>query len=161
MILSLRQRHRRMFFVLGIGLPVAFVAGIAARRPVPVGMAPAALRGVGQNFSVTNWSRADVFARTPVQIRLLREAVGAGRFAIAFSAAKDFLKPDLIVYWSAGNPEIRDVLPDDALLLGTFSAEALPLPEETVRTQGVLVLYSLAHGEVVDVSRPLALGPNH
>jgi hypothetical protein len=156
MILVIRQRHRRIFMVLAIVLPIAFIAGIAARRPVPTDVLPADLRGPAQNFTATNWTRSDLFAKAPVQVRLLREHEGAGRFAIAFSAAKDFVKPDLIVYWVVGSPTVHDTLPENALLLGTFSAAALPLPDEATKASGALILYSLADNEIVDVSQPLA-----
>ena len=54
--------------------------------------------------------------RRPLQVYLLREQKSSGRFGIEFSAAKDFVKPDLIVYWVAGNPNITDALPDNAIL---------------------------------------------
>ena len=36
MTLPLRKRHRRMFLVLGIALPLAVIVSVAARRHVPV-----------------------------------------------------------------------------------------------------------------------------
>ena len=159
MIRPLRQRHRRMVIVLGVLLPVAFAVGIAARKPVP-GMIslPKELVASPQQFPVTEWERADLFTRTPIQVRLLRETAGTGRFAVEFSAAKDFVKPDLIVYWIAGNPNIAETLPDNARLLGVFnSSVALSLPPEAALGSGVLVLYSLADQEIVEVSKPFAL----
>lgn len=143
--------------VLGVVLPIAFVAGIAARRPVPTDVLPTELRGPAQNFAVTNWTRTGLFAKAPVRVRLLRERAGAGRFAIAFSAARDFAKPDLLVYWVAGNAELHDSLPNDARLLGAFSAAVLPLPDEAANASGVLILYSLGDNEIVDVSQPIRL----
>lgn len=158
MILALRQRHRGFFVVLSILLPIAFIGGIAARRPVPaVAVLPLDLRGPAQNFTITSWTRSGFFAKALVTIRLLRER-GDARFAVGFSAAKDFLKPDLIVYWTAGNPKVDDTLPDNALLLGAFSSAALPLPDEAAKTSGVFILYSLADNEIVDVSQPVQLG---
>ena len=159
MIRPLRQRHRRMVIVLGIFLPVAFVVGIAARKPVP-GMAslPKELVASPRTFAVTEWERADLFTKTPIQVRLLRERAGAAHYAVEFSAAKDFVKPDLIVYWIAGNPNLTETLPDNARLLGTFnSSVALPLSPDAATGSGVLVLYSLADQEIVEVSKPFAL----
>src|SRR5437667_8410643 len=111
MIRPLRQRHRRMVIVLCVFLPVAFAVGIAARKPVP-GMTsmPKELVASAQSFAVTEWERADLFTKTPIQVRLLRESAGSSHFAVEFSAAKDFVKPDLIVYSIAGNPKITDML---------------------------------------------------
>src|SRR6266566_4878517 len=159
MIHPLRQRHRRMVIVLGVFLPIGFLIGIAARKSVP-GMTslPQELVASPQKFAVTEWERADLFTKTPIQVRLLRESIAAGHFAMEFSAAKEFLKPDLIVYWVAGSPNITDTLPDNARLLGVFnSSVALSLPPDAGPDSGVLVLYSLADQEIVGVSKPFAL----
>ena len=159
MICPLRQRHHRMVIVLGVLLPVAFAVGLAARKPVPgVTSLPKELVASPYQFAVTEWKRADLFTKTPIQVRLLRESAGEGRFAVEFSAAKDFVKPDLIVYWIAGNPDITDTLPDNARLLGAFnSSVALSLSPDAGASSGVLVLYSLADQEIVELSKPFAL----
>ncbi len=159
MIRPLRQRHRRMVIVLGVFLPIPFLIGIAARKSVP-GMTslPQELVASPQKFAVTEWERADLFTKTPIQVRLLRESAGAGHFAVEFSAARDFVKPDLIVFWVAGSPNVTDTLPDNARLLGVFnSSVALSLPPDAGPDSGVLVLYSLADQEIVGVSKPFAL----
>ncbi len=159
MIRPLRQRHHRMVIVLGVFLPIAFVVGIAARKPVP-GMTslPKELVASPQQFAVTEWERTDLFAKTPIQVRLLRESAGAGQYVVEFTAAKDFVKPDLIVYWVAGGPNLTDKLPDNARLLGAFnSSVALPLSPDAAPGSGVLVLYSLADQEIVEVSKPFEL----
>ena len=159
MIRPLRQWHRRMVIVLGVFLPVAFAVGIAARKSVPcMTSMPKELVVSPRSFAVTEWERADLFTKTPMQVRLLRERAGGGRFVVEFSAAKDFVKPDLIVYWVAGNPNLTDTLPDNARLLGAFNSFlALSLSPDAGPGSGVLVLYSLADQEVVEVSKPLAL----
>jgi len=157
-IRPLRQRHRHMVIALGVFLPIAFATGIAARRSVPsMASLPAALSGMTQKFAVEKWERNDLFSKSPIQARLLTESAKAGRCALQLSAASDFLKPDLIVYWVSGDPTITDVLPDDSILLGSFSSVALPLPEEASRGQGVIVLFSLADYEIVDASKPIRL----
>jgi len=159
MIRPLRERHRRMVIVLGVFLPVAFAVGIAARKPVP-GMTslPKELAASSQKFAVTEWERADLFTKSPIQVRLLRENAGAGHFAVEFSAAKDFVKPDLIVYWVAVGTRITNTIPDHAFLLGSFnSSAALPLPLEAGSASGVLVLYSLADHVIVETSKSLAI----
>jgi hypothetical protein len=153
MILSLRQRHRQMFAVLGVLLPLAFALGIAARRTVPQsGMLPPEISTWTQSFTATDDERGDLFDKSPVQVRLWREQV-TGRFAVGFSAAKDFLKPDLLAYWSATHPATNDALPVDARLLGAFVAGPLLLPAEASNTNGFLILFSLANQEIVDVSK--------
>src|SRR5206468_2398012 len=101
----LRQRHRRMVIVLGVFLPIAFAVGIAARKSVPsMTSLPTELVASPHKFAVTEWGRADLFTKTQIQVRLLRQSVGADHFAVEFFAAKDFVKPDLIVYWVAESP---------------------------------------------------------
>ena len=159
MIRPLRQRHRRMITIIGVLLPIAFAAGIAARRPAPtVATLPTALATTQRHFEAVEWERADLFTKTPIQVRLLRERAGAARFAVEFSAAKDFVKPDLIVYWVANSPNLTDTLPDNARLLGAFNSSlALPLSPDAGPGSGVLVLYSLADQKIVEVSKPFAL----
>src|SRR4051812_2149306 len=85
MIRPLRQRHRRMVILLCVFLPVAFVIGIAARKPVPaMASLPRELTASPRNFPVTEWNRADLLTNAPIQVRLLRESASAGQFAVEF-----------------------------------------------------------------------------
>ena len=154
MILCLRQRHRRMFAVIGVLLPLLFVLGITARRAVPqLETLPPGLTSQTVTFTATDYERGDLFAKSPVRVRLWREQ-GSGRLAVGFAAAKDFLKPDLMAYWSTARPAASDTLPPNASLLGAFVAGPLPLPEEASVKDGSLILFSLANQEIVDVSKP-------
>lgn len=155
MILSLRQRHRRVFMALGIFLPVAFVAGIAARRSVPVAELPAALSAGPQSYAAMGQPYNGLFQEVPVRTQFWRQPGQVRQFAVSFAADKSFLKPDLLVYWVAGEKNTNS-LPDDAILLGAFGQPALPLPEAASKSEGVLMLYSLADGEVVDVSQSVS-----
>ena len=159
MIRPLRQWHRRTVIVLGIFLPVAFAVGIAARNPVR-GMTslPPEMVESSHKFTVTEWERADLFTKAPLQVELLREAAGAGNFALRFSTARDFVEPDLIVYWVTGNPNSRDALPDNARLIGVFNpATPLPLPAQPGPTRGALVLYSLADQGILETSKTFSI----
>jgi hypothetical protein len=156
MILPLRQRHRRVFAALSVLLPVAFAVGIAARRPAPsVATLPAGLGSALEQSAALVWERSDLFAKAPVQVQLYR--ADPERWAVALSAGPDFVKPDLIVYWAAGNTAVTDELPSNAVLLGAFTSGALRLPPEAASEGGSLILFSLADQEVVDVSKPVRL----
>lgn len=158
MILRLRQRHRHIVIMLGVILPVVLVTGMALRKPAPVAQSLPEGLITAQKFSTQIWERNELFTKVPVGVGLLSDgANGKGR-ALHFSAAKDFLKPDLLVYWVAGQPERTDSLPAKAVLLGEFGAVALLLPASATGTNGVLVLYSLADDEVVDVSKSETIG---
>lgn len=154
MILSLRQRHRRMFAVIGVLLPIAFVVGVAARRPVPnVAQLPPELAAQTVESGATVWERPDLFAKVAVSVRLSRNA--AGDLTFACTATGDFAKPDLIVYWATGVASNLAVLPEAATLLGAFSAGALRVPATVAVQEGSLILFSLADQEIVAVSQPI------
>jgi|GEM_PF-858148 len=156
MIRPLRQRHRHVAMALGIFLPIVFTVGIAARKPVPeITSLPERLAPGAAQFDTQEWQRGDLFPKSPVQVRLLRENKGAGKFALKFSAGKNFVKPDLLVYWAAENSNVTDKLPDSSILLGSFNATPLPLSDAIVTASGWLVLFSLADQEIVDVSGPI------
>lgn len=154
MIRPLRQRHRLIVIALGLFLPLTFAAGIAARKPpATVKELPPALAPAPQPVAELVWTHRDLYSKVPVEVRLLREK-DSGRFAVQFSAPAGFLKPDLIVYWVAGKAQVAGVLPENGMLLGSFSATPLTLPAEASESTGLLVLYSLADNEIVDVSKP-------
>ena len=154
----LRQLHRHAFVALGIFLPAAFAVGIAARKVVPENSPlPPALTGSSHNFGQIIWEQNNCFSNAAIHVRLRQAPEVAGKFAVEFSAPKNFAQPDLLVYWTAENLARADSLPDRAVLLGSFSAAALPLPLEAVTASGRLILFSLANGEIVDVSKPFNL----
>ena len=156
MIRPLRQRHRQIVIALGAILPVAFTVGISVRNPVPkVATLPAGLVASPRAFAATIWERSDLFAKTAIRVRLVRENAISGRFALELSAPGTFAKPDLIVYWIGGSSKITETLPENAVLLGAFNSMPLVLPGNASTESGMLSLYSLANNEIVDVSKPL------
>lgn len=149
-----------MFAVLGVLLPVAFAVGIAARKAaMPAETLPPELSSQTQTFTATDYQRADLFAKSGIKVRLWQD-LGTRHYAVGFLAPKDFVKPDLIVYWLAGQPDVSDKVLADATLLGSFVATVLPLPYEATEKEGVLILFSLADQEIVDVSKPVRLLPS-
>jgi len=159
MIRPLRQRHHLMVIALGVLIPIAFALGIVERKPVPsMESLPASLVTMPQKFEETEWERADIFVKSPIKVRLLREQGKSGRVAVEFSAPTEFVKPDLMVYWVAGNSNLSATLPEAAQLLGAFStSSALALPENLTIQNGALLLYSLADNEIVEVSKPISI----
>ena len=143
-----------MFAALGILLPIAFVVGIAARKPMPtVANLPAELRAATPPPAGADWEQTDIFTKVPVRAQLLRGRTTEGRLAVTLSAENDFAKPDLLAYWLPNHPKLTNTLPEDAVLLGAFSSPVLPLPEQATKSDGVILLYSLADNEIVDISR--------
>ena len=158
MILSLRRRHRRMFAAISVVLPIAFVAGVAARRPIPKAPLPNSLISAEETVLVNQWDRRDLFSNAAIRFQLLREASNINRIAIQMSAPKDFVKADLLVYWLPAESTLKNNIPDDAVLLGAFvSGQPLPILPALTGKPGALVLYSLADDEIVSVSQPLTL----
>ena len=158
MIHPLRQRHRRILFVLGMVLPLAFVWGIVARKPMPkMAALPSKLSAAPQKFNAQIWERTNLFAKPLIRVRLLRETAATGGYAVEFFALKDFIKPDLMVYWVAGNSVLTGELPSNAQRLGVFSSAALNLPNNVTAQSGALILYSLADNEVVAFSKPFEI----
>ena len=154
MIRPLRRYHLCVFKVLGVVLPLLFVIGVARRRAIPqTENLPADMPPRTVTFTPLDYQRADLFEKNKIQVRLWREK-GTEKLAAGFKAPKNFLKPDLLAYWSAARPADISSLPKEATLLGAFVAGPLSLPPEASSTEGYLVLYSLANQEVVDVSRP-------
>ena len=152
MILPLRQRHRHVFAVLAVVLPVVFVIGIAARSRVPlVTSLSAEISGADASNATVVWERADLFTNAPVNVRLLRGTNGES--SLTLSAAGDFAKPDLLAYWTAGALPSGDALPESAVLLGSFAAPRLRLPDGFTTQSGSLILFSLADQEIVGVSK--------
>ena len=158
MIRPLRQGHRRIFAMLAIILPAAFAMGVAARKPVPkVEGLPAALMPPATSFPATIWSRNDLFSKVRIPAVLLRERADTGRYAIQLCVPAAFTKPDVLVYWCPVATVSKDSIPDDALFLGPFSGSTpRQLPGGISSAPGSLILYSLANGEVVDVSKPFS-----
>jgi hypothetical protein len=158
MICPLRQHHRHIVIALGVVLPVLFTLGVAARKPAPIVISlPVDLATPQISSAIPVWDRSDLFRKVAIQVQLLRDNNNGSPFSLKLSAARDFVKPDLIVYWVAENSKSVDSLPDNALLLGGFHSASLLLPAEATVRPGLLVLYSLANGEIVDVSRPLLI----
>ena len=152
MIRPLRQRHRVMVCTLGVLLPVVFVTGIAARRPVPVTKSvPAELESKVSDFGTVVWTKADLWPGQRIITSLRRNAAGSRAVELMF---RDLANPDVLVYWAAGKEKAAEGLPDDARLLGALSnGVPLPIPADARGETGRFVLYSLADHEVVATSR--------
>ena len=153
----LRQRHRVMVCTLGVVLPVAFVAGIAARRPVPVADAlPSRLASNAKDFGRVVLTKTDIWPGQRIITSLRRDAAGSVAVELMFG---DLVKPDVLLYWAAGKEGMAvDGLPENARFLGAPSDGApLPIPAEARGETGRFVLYSLANHEVVAASSPFII----
>jgi hypothetical protein len=148
----LRQRHRATVCLLGVLLPAAFTAGLAARRPIPIVAAVSPALAVNPpDFGKIVWTDADLWPGQSILTRLRRNAAGSVAVELMF---RELERPDVLAYWSPGNDGALENLTEHARLLGVLSNRSpLPIPAEVHGQVGRFVLYSLADHEVVAVSK--------
>ena len=156
MIRPLRRRHRVIVSGLAVGLPLAFLAGVAARKPVPVtATLPAALAIPAHEFGRVVWTKLDLWPGQRISTSLRRDP--AGSVAVDLMS-RDLVKPDVLVYWAAGQAAPVEGLPEAAQLLGAlWNGVPLPIPAEARGEAGRFMLYSLADREVVAASSALVI----
>ena len=145
-----------MFVGLGVVLPIIFFVGVSARKPSPVmSSLPAGLEArpdfSGQSIPLKTFA----FTHSPALAKVFNIQPGSNLFTAEISSAKELARPDVLVYWVSGNPGELTDLPAQAILLGELGTLPLSLPA-TARQGGVLILYSLADGELVDSSKPIS-----
>ena len=148
MIQPLRTTHRRVFFVLAGVLPVILGVGLTARPHVPVPNSHTLIQN--QVSKPLNQATA-TWAKNTFDTKFYSEPEDPRRTRIVLKARGGLEEPDLLLYWtSAAGVDSADV--NTAHLLGAFRpADSYLLPSGTERL--TLVLYSLAHREIVDNAR--------
>jgi hypothetical protein len=153
MIRPLRRRHRVTFFALTVLLPVAFGAGMAARKSGPATASPPPTLSVETpRFDTVLWERDDLWEQMSVRLRFTSDE--AGRLAVTILPKLEIIRPDLIVYWAPGPPKLDGKLADDAIFLGALNRNgALRWPANATGQEGTLLLYSLADHEIVAASK--------
>jgi hypothetical protein len=140
----LRRRHAAWITALALVLPIAFAAAIATRQ------APAVARELALEPRAANSPEPLVVGQG--ELSLLQRANGprwqarhdATRITIAQLDGAE--APDLLAYWTfhdAGGDELSS----DAVLLGPIDGGERTFARPGAG--GVLVLFSLAHGEVI------------
>lgn len=156
MITSLRKGHRSIFTALGIVLPVVFVIGLYERKPLPIMESlPAGLVANRPASSSPILVKTCAFAHGSASAKVFGSRTGRD-LTVQVSIGAEPEKPDVLVYWVPGSPSGLDKIPAGAFLLGELGSQPLSLPAGE-QSAGVLMLYSLADGEVIDVSNPIAL----
>lgn len=153
MIAPLRRRHRWMITGLACVVPMVVFAALSQRpgvdlqRPATV---PASAPEPGQQQVLES-----LFDDPSLEGRLWQEA-GAAVLQVTASAAPT--RPDPLVYWSPSAPAVT--LPADAVLLGPLPSRGPRLYELPPGADGgsFLILYSLAHQEVVSQTPLPTLG---
>ena len=155
MIRPLRQRHRMVVLALSALVPAAFVLGVTSRRSLP---AVVSIRSAFGSQSAASyeprWTRDELWEKQQLRTRLLEDPTRSN-LALEVTASEPIARPDVLLYWISGNPNVGDSVPNDAILLGTWIQEppkAIEIPQ-TAKGDGRLILYSLADHEILNVSK--------
>jgi hypothetical protein len=153
MILSLRRRHRVMMFSLAVILPIAFVAGLVIREPVPATPdLPVSLSPLASKDWQLCFEKEDHWPGLPITTRLYANRQSNTQLAMELQPRANLKAPDILVYchpaFSAGTGQ----LPERAQLLGTLAGtekRRFMLPAATSEQETSIILYSLAHQEII------------
>lgn len=149
MIRPLRARHRAIFFVLAVGLPILFWSALLARDSEVEALTLAPELSESGPCLTVEWEDEQRWPGLAITTRV-GHSVSAGQQAACELEAREPLKqPDLLLYWSPSAPS--GSLPEDAYLLGAWAAArgCFLLPSAYGEQAGHLTLFSLGHGAVV------------
>ncbi|MDA0712031.1 MAG: hypothetical protein O3B73_17680 [bacterium] len=139
MIYALRTRHRWMTGCLFLGALVGLAAGLMVRNPVPeMDAIPGEVPLSFSEFSDGFWP--------DLPISIGHDLDSSGSEVMILRPQKVLPFPDVLIYWQPGAQTVR--IDEQAVLLGSLSgtlATRIVLPEK----EGKLVLYSLAHGDIL------------
>ena len=156
MIRPLRVWHRRMISILALVVPALLVAALAVRRPAPTDSDAA------DPLEQERFRPERVTQRISSAPPLPAIEVELAGLALSLHTALFDERPDVLLYWSADRPASGGTWPGEAHLLGSGDGHFdgfLLLPEAARKRDGWLVLYSVAHREVVaELQLPTADG---
>lgn len=142
MIQPLRTGHRWTFEVMGILLPVIFLAGLAVRPS-----SPKATDAQRQATGARIYASSSAWKTHVIKTSVYSDG---GTPVVQLMPAAELQYPDLLLYWSPASPS-GDTIARRAKLLGAFEAERrYSLPEDWRR--GNLILYSVARKQVIDAA---------
>ena len=160
MIRPLRQRHRIAISAIAILLPIAFVAGIAARKTIPAMELPPAIIQPQPAFSHLVFKKDNLWPDLEVAVRVFADSLPPANLIVELQPRSYIKMPDILIYWSPRPANSLEKLPENAFLVGTLSgveARRFPLPSPALNSDGSLILYSLARQEMIAA----ALAPIH
>ncbi|MFT7678013.1 MAG: hypothetical protein ACI8QC_001999 [Planctomycetota bacterium] len=152
----LRKRHQGMLLGLALLLPVGIGLALSSRPSYPTGTQSTADSSLaapaGQGLDISSrWNSASLRS-------WLWPAADGEERELGLLSTEGLALPDVLLYWSPVSAE-SDALDKRAHLLGSFFGTGTMryrLPAEA--SGGSLVLYSLAHAEVVQRASLEGLG---
>ncbi len=150
MIQPLRRRHQRWFMVMAVFLPLAMIAGLVVRQPLPA----------AENLPATEpddcrlllWENAALWPSLSITTRVFADQQPATRLVVALQPRVYLKIPDLLVYWSADSSQPISKMTNAVFLLGQLSGtqtQRFRLPAPALSHDGFLALYSLAHQQQI------------
>lgn len=144
MIQKLRRRHRWIFVLLLLVLPLLFVLSLAARKPTaPSEDLPSKLFSELKAPGAARWKET-----VDGLVFVLHEGVPP---LLSVTANEDPMIPDPLLYWSPA--AFSGELPDaDAILLGALGSEGqriFRLPAGAEQGSGVLCVFSPARRQIL------------
>ena len=149
MIRALRTQHRVTITALALILPVLFIAGLRARRPMPpVPSLPESESGFDRRSGFTLWDGIGLKVRFEVS------TIGRAKTFLDVIPVRGFDEPDLLLYWDDRKPETGK-LSEKAVLLGSLKGarpSRLVVPQSVPASMGYVVLFSLVNQKVVGTS---------
>lgn len=153
MIQRPRQRHRNFFVILVVILPLLFLAALATRSSAPrTQEIPPFLVNETPAFPRVLFEKNNLWAGHDILTRVCTDQIPPQRLAVELQPRQIFTKPDILVYWHEPAAATGNQLPENAYLLGALAGKQLRrfvLPEAARLVEGSLVLYSLAHHQIV------------
>ena len=146
MIQPLRTVHRHAFIALAALLPIILAAALIARHQFP-NVRPAIFSipedAIRLKKASATWSKSSF------DTEFYSEPKNPNEVLAALKTRRNLDSPDLLLYWSQSDANSPDM--NAARLLGAVVAgKSYRLP---ATDGGTLVLYSLAHREIVDSAR--------
>lgn len=153
MIQHLRQRHRNLIVILAVILPVSFLAGLATRSSAPQRQdIPPFLINELPAFPRVLFENGNLWGGHNILTRVCADDMPPQRLIVELQPQDELVKPDILVYWHEPATDSGNQLPENAYLLGALTGKQLrrfALPEAARMVEGKLVLFSLAHQQIV------------
>ncbi len=155
MISPLRKRHRLTFLLMSVVLPIVTILGIINRKAPTLknDLTNVSSQNLTEKFSDEVWSEDALWSDLKsISTRLLSGKNNPNILAVELSIRENLTKPDVLVYWSIDKFSPGSGPTDNSFFIGQFNstrATLYPLPSEALKSDGYLLLYSLAHREIV------------
>jgi hypothetical protein len=149
MIQPLRAVHRRAFVGMAVVLPAILMIGLGGRRPR---LAPIAHTTDAPVTAHVVRDSNNLWQKHAIQSKFYSTSDHPQDIIVVLQTAQELNAPDLLLYWSASEPQGNAWCGDGELVGGFTNGKAYLLPLDE-RRSGYLILFSSAHQTVFDTAR--------